>query len=96
MTEADRPMAEPWRVDQAVRMFEQPAMSPAEYAARWAHTIGCSSFDQYRYPDPALGAWIDELHRLLCSPEELDRRRREFLTAEEYAAVQAEIAEGAL
>jgi hypothetical protein len=67
-------------------------MSPGEYAARWSHTIGCSSFDLYRYPDPVLGAWIDELHRLFGSPEEIERCRRTYLTAEEYEAVQAEIA----
>jgi hypothetical protein len=70
-----------------MEIFPYRDMTPAAYAARWAHTWGCSDFDSYRYPDPALSAWIDELHRLLRS-DELDQCRRAHLTPEEYAAIQ--------
>jgi hypothetical protein len=66
-------------------------MSTEEYAARYAHTIACSSFDEFRYPDAALGAWIDEFHRLLRSSAELKQCRRKYLSPAEYAAIQAEI-----
>ena len=92
LVDDQRPMAEPWRVEQALRMFPQHEQSAEEYAARWSHTIGCSSFDEYRYPDSALTAWIDELHRLLRSASELERCRRAHLSPAEYNVVQAEIA----
>ncbi len=88
----ERPLADPARVEQARRLFPYRELSPEQYAARYAHAIGCSSFDDYRYPDPALGAWLDELHRLLRSSSELERCRRAHLSPAEYAAVRAEIA----
>jgi hypothetical protein len=88
-----RPMAYPQLVEDALRLFPFREMTPSEYAARYAHTIGCSSFDMYGYPDRALEAWIDELHRLLRSSSELERCRRAHLTADEYAQVQREEAE---
>jgi hypothetical protein len=51
----NRPMEDPSRVEGALRLFPVGGMSVEQYAARYAHTIGCSSFDQYRYPDPKLG-----------------------------------------
>lgn len=89
MTQDDRPMAPECRVEDALRIFDYTTMTPERYAARWSHTILCSSFDEYRYPDPALTAWIDELHRILRTPGESERCRREHLTTEEYAAVRA-------
>jgi hypothetical protein len=88
--ETKRPMADPGRVEDALSLFPFREMPPSEYAARYAHTIGCSSFDMYEYPDRALGAWIDEVHRLLRSPGEVERCRRAHLTADEYAQVQRE------
>jgi len=57
-------MAPEWRVEQAVRMFEYTTTTPERYIALWSHTIYCSSFDEYRYPDPVLTAWIYEVHHL--------------------------------
>jgi hypothetical protein len=88
----DRPIADPMRVEMAREMFPVLEVSPEQYVARWSHTIMCSSFDQYQYPDPALGAWIDDMHRLLSNPDEVERCRQAHLTPDEYAAVQAEIA----
>lgn len=69
-------------------------MSPEEYAARHAHHFGCFSLHRYRYSDAVLGAWIRRLGEILTSTEEVERCRRRFLTAEEYAAVQRDEAEG--
>ena len=90
-----RPLADPSQVDAALRLFPYRESSAEQYAARHAHTIGCSSFDQFRYPDPALEAWIDELHRLLTSSADLERCRRAHLSPTEYEATQADINESA-
>lgn len=89
----ERPLADPAFVELALHLFPYREKSAEQWAARFAHTVGCSSFDQYRYPDPALGAWIDELHRLFASAAELERCRQAYLSPAEYAAVQAEIAD---
>ena len=89
----ERPMADPFRVEMALQMFPHGELSAEQWAARYAHTVGCSSFDQYRYPDPNLGAWIDELHRLFSSAAELERCRQTHLSPDEYVAVMAEIAD---
>jgi hypothetical protein len=88
----DRPIADPTRIEIALQMFPYRDLSAEQNTARWSHTIGCSSFADYRYPDPALGAWIDEMHRLLVTPGEVERCRRVHLSPVECAAVQAEIA----
>jgi hypothetical protein len=88
----ERPMAHSSWVELALDLFPYQELSAEQYAARYAHTIGCSSFDQYRYPDPVLGTWIDDLHQLLRSEAELERCRRAHLSPTEYAAVQADIA----
>jgi hypothetical protein len=87
----ERPLADSARIEAALRMFPFRELSPEQFAARWSHTILLSSFDQYRYPDMAMESWIDELHRLLRSPAELERCRRAHLSAEDYAAVQDDI-----
>jgi hypothetical protein len=89
----DRPLADPSRVELALHLFPYREVSAEEWAARWSHTVGCSSFDQYRYPDPALTAWVDELHRLFGTAGEVERCRRAYLSPAEYAAVQADIAD---
>lgn len=69
-------------------------MSPEEYAARHAHHWGCFSLHQYRYADPALGAWVHRLGEILFSVEEVEHCRRRFLTADELAEVRKEKAKG--
>lgn len=90
----DRPMADSMRIEMAQQMFPVLDQSPEQYVARRSHTIMCSSFDQYQYPDPVLTAWIDEMHRLMRTPGEVERCRRAHLTPEEHAAVEADIASG--
>jgi hypothetical protein len=86
----NRPLADSDRVQAAMRMFPYRSQTPGFYAAHNAHLWGASSFDNYRYPDPSLSAWIDELHRLLRTPGELERCRREHLSAAERAAIARE------
>lgn len=69
-------------------------LSPEEYAARYGHLWGCFSFERFPYRDPALGAWVRRLGELLRDPEEVERCRQRFLTPEELAVVQSQMAEG--
>ena len=73
--------------DIARRVFEGWAdMSPEEWAARYAHAVGCSSFDRYRYLDPALHEWIHRLHEILSSPARVEECRKKFLSPREIEA----------
>ena len=83
--------------DWIARQFFSPAdlqLSPEEYAARHAHSLGCFSFHFYRYRDAALGAWVRRLSEILSTEEEVRRCQERFLTPEELASVQREHAEG--
>jgi hypothetical protein len=82
------PLSDVSREQAAERIFsEYRHMSPEEWAARFAHQVGVSSFDEYQYRNEALGARIYALHRILRQPDEVERYRRSFLSAEEYARV---------
>jgi hypothetical protein len=74
---------------QARRMFPLD-LSPEEYAARHAHQWGVFSFDEYRYSDERLDAWIqrfgDIFFRRNGAPSIHEFRQR-FLTEEERAAI---------
>jgi hypothetical protein len=68
------PLATPEQEETAKRVFEGwDSMSPKEWAARYSRTIACSFFDQYRYTNPALHAWLHQLHDILRSPEKIDK-----------------------
>lgn len=78
------PLAPPDREETAQRVFAGwERMSPEEWAARFAHTMMCSSFDLYRYRNAALHSWIHRLHTILRMPERVDECRKKYLTAEE-------------
>lgn len=63
---------------------EYKTMSPEEWAARYAHTVACSSFDGYRYRDPELHKWIHKLHRILrYHSNQIEAYRQQCLTEEE-------------
>jgi len=62
-------------------------MSPLERAARNSHTIGSSSFDQYRYRDNALQSWICQLHTILMTPELVQDYRTHLFTTDEIREV---------
>jgi hypothetical protein len=73
---------------------EDLRLSPEEYVARHAHALGCFSFHFYRYRDPALGAWVRRVGELLSTEDEVERCRRQFLSAEELATVRQQEREG--
>jgi hypothetical protein len=65
--------------------------SPEEYAARFAHTIGHCSLEEFRYSDPALDAWIARLGEILFRAEgapTVEELRERLLTAEERLAIE--------
>lgn len=84
-----RPAAHAAYEDQARRMFPLD-ISPEEYAARHAHEWACFSFDDYRFSDERLDAWIQRLGDILFrrngAPSVAELRRR-LLTEEEQAAI---------
>jgi len=84
------PLAEPGREECAKELFPYGDMSPEEYVARLAHTIGCSSFDLYRYRDRDLEAWIHRAHQLLGNLAEIERCRLRHLTPEELERIHRE------
>jgi len=82
--------------DWIVLQFFSPAdlqQSPEEYAARHAHEWGCFSFHEYRYQDPALGAWVRRLGEILFTEGEVERCRQRFLTPPELTEVRRREAE---
>jgi len=74
-------------------MFPWDSTSPAEHAARIAHTVMASSFAEYRYSDEALQAWIDEFHRILGDSKALEAARAEHLTEEERQRIERELSD---
>lgn len=68
-------------------------LSPAEHAARHAHEWAFFSLDEYSYSDPALDAWIQELGRILRSPDAIDEARRRYLTPDERRQIEERGAE---
>jgi hypothetical protein len=71
-------------------------MSPEEYVARERHRILMCSLHRYEYSEPALATWMKRFGELLrIDDEQLDQYRRQFLTHDEYAQVQKEIAAAA-
>lgn len=92
---ADLPMADAGREADARSLFPFD-MSPEEYAARNAHGWYCFSFDDYRYADPKVDAWIQRLGDILFrrpGAPALDELRERYLTAAERAAIAARLAE---
>ena len=90
------PLANPYREEIAHEVFrEYTTMSPEEWAARHAHEIGGSSFDECSYQDPVLHDWIQRLHAILRHDvgelEEWKRRiealRHKYLTEDERRTI---------
>jgi hypothetical protein len=76
----------------AESMWPYRTKSPAWYAARMAHNIGCLNPDTWA-DKPELYRWLKELVAILLQPELVERYRRELLTPEEMAAVRQEEAD---
>jgi hypothetical protein len=64
-------------------------LSPEEWAAHNAHEIVLFSFDEFRYDDPDLDAWVQRLGRILFTRGGVDVCRRRFLTTEQRLAYEA-------
>ena len=91
MSNDERPPASASREADARELFPLDQMSPDEYAARHAHQWDCFSFDDYRYSDPMLDAWIQRLGDILFrrpGAPSLDDLRLRYLTREERGAIE--------
>ena len=62
-----RPPASPERVALAVRAFPYRSVTPAAYVADHGPAMTAFTYDDERYDDPALDAWILEVGHLLRS-----------------------------
>lgn len=78
--------------DEAAERWPYRTRTPAWYAARMAHNIGCLSPDPWA-DNPELHRWLCELLAILRDPPLVERYRRELLTPGELAEVQAEEAD---
>jgi hypothetical protein len=91
----DRPPADPQREALAAR-WRSEGLPPEEWAARYGHTVGSSSFADYRYAARGLDDWIQRVHAVLRSPALLQRCRETFLTQAERDQIEKESREGGL
>jgi hypothetical protein len=89
MTGPDRPPADPAYEAQAKLLFPLD-LTPEEYAARHAHEWASFSFDEHRFSDGRLDAWIQRLGDIFFQRNgapSLDELRHRFLSEEERAAI---------
>lgn len=63
-------------------------LSPSEWAARHAHALAMWSFPNYRFRDPALDVWIQELDGILRTPGAVEAARQRYLTRQERKAIE--------
>jgi hypothetical protein len=61
----ERPPADPEREALATRAFPFRSVDPATYVAEHGDAMGAFTYDEARYADPALDAWLIEVGRLL-------------------------------
>jgi hypothetical protein len=61
----DRPLASPERQALAARAFPFRTVAPADYVARHGSDMTAFTYDDDRYADPDLDAWIVKVGRLL-------------------------------
>ena len=61
----ERPMATPERQALAARAFPYRSSSPDEYVAEHGPAMTAFTYDDERYADPLLDAWLVEVGRLL-------------------------------
>jgi hypothetical protein len=79
----ERLLAPEYREEAAKEIFSEfwNGMSSEEYAARFSHRFGASSFDEYQYQDEKFDVWIQEVHVFMGAPKMLVEAREKFLTA---------------
>lgn len=82
-----RRRADPSREEFAAKWMAT-GLCAEEWAARNAENILCFSFDEYRYADPALNAFVQEVGRIFFTPGGVDAARRRFMTDEEIGRAE--------
>ncbi|MBN2533442.1 MAG: hypothetical protein JXB88_11140 [Spirochaetales bacterium] len=85
----DLPLADLSFEEYAQSIFDI-SISPEEWAAKFSHKIGCSSFDEYCYRNKKLEKWIYKLHRILSinSKYDIDSLRKKYLTENEIEEIK--------
>lgn len=78
--------------DEFAERWPYRTQSPARYAARQAHNIGCLNPEPWQ-DKPELYAWLKDLVSILLQPELVERYRQELLTPDELEAVRREQAD---
>jgi hypothetical protein len=92
--EEELPLADPGREEIAERIFsEYKMMSPEEWAARYSHTVGASSFEEYRYKNKVLHFWIHRLHKIMSNQIEIEKYRTHYLNESELAEIDDELSD---
>jgi len=84
------PLADPQREEMAEQQFpEYKTMCPEEWAARFGHTVGCSSFDDYSYRNSELHDWVHKLHQIFrFHHDQIESFKLKYLTAEEIKIIE--------
>jgi hypothetical protein len=95
MSYDELPLTDPSYEKSAARLFQDyNQITPEEWAARYAHTVGCSAFGDFKYRNRDLGTWIYRLHEILGRqlqyPDEIDGYRKRHLSIEEIARIRRE------
>jgi hypothetical protein len=69
----ERPAATPDREELAARGFPFRSTAPSDYVAEHGDEMVGFTYDESRYADPELDAWLLEVGRLLQERRERDR-----------------------
>ena len=69
----ERPAADEERAARAEAEFPFRSVTPAMYVAQHGPAMTGYTYDDYRYPDPRLQRWVDEVGRLLRQRRRVDR-----------------------
>jgi hypothetical protein len=88
----ERPLASPEHEQSALELFPLDK-SPEEYAARQGHRWACFSFDNYRFRDEKLDAWVQRLGEIFITPGLREKCRQEILTPKELEQINRELEE---
>ena len=89
--DSELPLAHEGREKHARELFPYREQTPEEYAARHFHEWMTFSFDDYRYSDPELDAWIARLGQIFFKrpgAPSIEELRARFLTPEELEAIR--------
>lgn len=88
--DSELPLANAGREKHARELFPYREQTPEEYAARHFHEWMTFSFDDFRYSDPELNAWIARLGQIFFKrpgAPSIEELRARFLTPQEIEAI---------